>query len=98
IGLNDETVKGLGGDDNSGSGAARFAWDCYRRLIQMYGDVVLNIAHENFEDIIDTHKRRNALKLDTEIDADCWKEIVGEFKQVVQRDTGKPFPQDPQEQ
>ena len=90
IGLNDETVKGLG--DN------RFAWDCYRRLIQMYGDVVLNVAHDHFEDVLDTHKRRNALKLDTEIDVDGWKEIVGEFKALVLRDTGKPFPQDPHAQ
>ena len=98
IGLNDETVKSLGDVTVHGSGAARFAWDCYRRLIQMYGDVVLNVAHDHFEDIIETHKRGNGWKLDTDIDADGWKEIVGEFKELVQRETGKPFPQNPQEQ
>jgi len=90
IGLNDETVKGLG--DN------RFAWDCYRRLIQMYSDVVLEVDHDHFEDVMETYKRRNGLKVDTDIDVDGWKEIVGEYKELVQRETGKPFPQDPQEQ
>jgi pyruvate,orthophosphate dikinase len=90
IGLNDETVIGLG--DN------RFAWDCYRRLIQMYGDVVLNVGRDHFEDVLDTYKRRNALKQDTDIDAEGWKEIVAQFKALVQKDTGKPFPQDPHEQ
>jgi len=90
IGLNDETVKGLG--DN------RFAWDCYRRLIQMYSDVVLEVDHDHFEDILETYKRRNDLKVDTAIDVDGWKEIVGEYKELVERETGKPFPQDPQEQ
>lgn len=90
IGLNDETVKGLG--DN------RFAWDCYRRLIQMYSDVVLNVDHDHFEDVLETFKRRNGLKVDTDIDVDGWREIVGEYKELVVRDTNKPFPQDPQEQ
>ncbi|MBI3440915.1 MAG: pyruvate, phosphate dikinase [Proteobacteria bacterium] len=90
IGLNDNTVKGLGDD--------RFAWDCYRRLIQMYGDVVMGVNRDHFEDLIDTYKRRNALKLDTEIDADGWKEIVTLFKTLVQRETGTPFPQDPHAQ
>lgn len=90
IGLNDETVKGLG--DN------RFAWDCYRRLIQMYGNVVLEVAKDHFDDIIDTHKRRNALKLDTDINVDGWKEIVGLFKTLVQKETGKPFEQNPNAQ
>ncbi|MBU6475867.1 MAG: pyruvate, phosphate dikinase, partial [Alphaproteobacteria bacterium] len=90
IGLNDETVKSLGD--------ARFAWDCYRRLIQMYSDVVLDVAHDHFEDALDTYKRRNALKLDTDIDADGWRELVGAYKDIVKRDTGHPFPQDPQAQ
>src|SRR3990167_7227301 len=90
IGLNDETVIGLG--DN------RFAWDCYRRLIQMYGDVVLGVDRDRFEDILDTYKRRSALKLDTDIDAAGWQDIVAQFKALVQKDTGKPFPQDPQAQ
>ena len=90
LGLNDETIRGLG--DN------RFAWDCYRRLIQMYGDVVMGVDHDHFEDVLDTFKRRNGLKLDTEIDVEGWKDIVGQFKALVQRDAGKPFPQSPQEQ
>jgi pyruvate,orthophosphate dikinase len=90
IGLNDETVKGLG--DN------RFAWDCYRRLIQMYSDVVLNVDHDHFEDILDSYKRRKGVRQDTDIDVDGWRDIVSQFKALVQKDTGKPFPQDPQEQ
>lgn len=90
IGLNDETVKGLG--DN------RFAWDCYRRLIQMYADVVLEVDHDHFEDVLDTYKRRNNLKQDTDISVDGWREIVAQFKDIVQKHTKAPFPQDPREQ
>ncbi len=90
IGLNDKTIMGLGNN--------RFAWDCYRRLIQMYGDVVQGVDHDHFEDILDSHKRRHALKLDTDIDAEGWQEIVAQFKALVQKDTGKPFPQDPHDQ
>jgi len=94
LGLNDETVEGLA----EHSGDARFAWDSYRRFIQMYGDVVLGVDHHEFEDVIDTYKRRNDLSQDTEIDVEGWREIVGEFKDIVQNDLGKPFPEDPQEQ
>lgn len=90
IGLNDETVKGLG--DN------RFAWDCYRRLIQMYSDVVLGVDHDHFEDVLDTYKRRKALKQDTDIDVDGWKNIVDQYKAIVQKETKAPFPQDVREQ
>ncbi len=90
IGLNDETVKSLGD--------ARFAWDCYRRLIQMYSDVVLNVAHDHFEDALDTYKRRNGLKVDTDVDAGGWRELVAAYKDIVKRETGQPFPQDPQAQ
>ena len=94
IGLNDTTVAGLA----SFSGNERFAFDCYRRLIQMYGDVVMNVEHDHFEDIIDTYKRRNGLSLDTDINAVGWKEIVEQFKTLIQKEAGKPFPQNPQEQ
>lgn len=94
IGLNDATVSGLAG----ASGNARFAFDCYRRLIQMYSDVVLGVDHDHFEDILDTHKRRAGYKLDTEMTADDWKEIVSAFKTLVQKETGAPFPQDPHQQ
>ena len=94
LGLNDETVKGL----EEQSGDARFAWDSYRRFIQMYGDVVLGVDHHDFEDVIDTFKRDNDLQQDTQITADGWKEIVAEYKELVERELGRPFPEDPKEQ
>ncbi len=94
LGLNDETVEGLVRQ----SGDERFAWDSYRRFIQMYGDVVLGVDHHEFEDVIDTYKRRNDISQDTDIDADGWKEIVTEYKDLIQNDLGQPFPVDPQEQ
>ncbi|MBI1257678.1 MAG: pyruvate, phosphate dikinase [Chloroflexi bacterium] len=94
LGLNDETVEGL----TKKSGDERFAWDSYRRFITMYGDVVLGVAHHDFEDILDTHKRDEDITQDTEVTAEGWKAIVAEFKEMVERETGKPFPMDPQEQ
>jgi len=94
LGLNDETVEGL----VQASGDERFAWDSYRRFIQMYGDVVLGVDHHDFEDVIERYKRDEALKQDTDITADGWKEIVAEYKEIVERETGKPFPNDPHEQ
>ena len=94
LGLNDETVKGL----EKQSGDARFAWDSYRRFIQMYGDVVLGVDHHEFEDVIDTYKRDNDCAQDTDIDADGWKDIVAEYKELVERELGKPFPTDPKQQ
>ena len=94
LGLNDETVQGL----ESRSGDPRFAWDSYRRFIQMYGDVVLGVDHHHFEDVLDTHKRRNGYTQDTEISAAEWQDIVGEYKQIVRDETGNDFPQDPNEQ
>lgn len=94
LGLNDETIKGL----EYRSCDPRFAWDSYRRFIQMYGDVVLGVDHHNFEDVLDTHKRRNGYAQDTEISATEWQEIVTEYKQIVKDETGRAFPQDPHEQ
>jgi len=94
LGLNDDTVEGLAVQ----SGDERFAWDSYRRFIQMYGDVVLGVDHHEFEDVIDTYKRRNNLAQDTDILAEGWKEIVTEYKDLVQDALGRPFPFDPQEQ
>ncbi len=94
LGLNDETVQGLAEQ----SGDERFAWDSYRRFVQMYGDVVLGVEHHEFEDVIDTYKRDNDCAKDTDITAEGWKEIVVEFKDVVEREIGKPFPHDPAEQ
>ena len=94
LGLNDATVEGLAAQ----SGDARFAWDSYRRFIQMYGDVVLGVDHHEFEEIIDGHKRDNGITQDTDVTADGWREIVAAFKAVVQKDLGRPFPADPKEQ
>ena len=69
LGLNDVTVEGLA----KKSGDGRFAWDSYRRFIQMYGDVVLGVDHDNFEEIIDTQKMMGGLALDTDLGADDWK-------------------------
>ncbi len=94
LGLNDVTVEGLalkGGD-------ARFAWDSYRRFIQMYGDVVLGVDHDNFEEIIDTQKMMKGAALDTDLDADDWKAVATGFMERVEDETGKPFPQDPRDQ
>ncbi len=94
LGLNDETVEGLA----KASGDERFAWDSYRRFIQMYGDVVLGVDHHEFEDVIERYKRDEDLKQDTDISAAGWKEIVGEYKKLVEKELGKPFPSDPHEQ
>ncbi len=94
LGLNDDTIKGL----ITKSGDERFAWDSYRRFIQMYGDVVMGVDYHSFEDVIDSYKRREDLKNDTEIDAAGWKDIVSEFKQIVRDEAGKDFPTEPKEQ
>lgn len=94
LGLNSDTVNGLA----KASGDERFAWDSYRRFIQMYSDVVLGVDHYEFEDIIDTHKRQMMITEDTDITADAWKDIVAEYLEIVKRETGADFPQDPKEQ
>jgi len=94
LGLNDVTVEGLA----KKSGDERFAWDSYRRFVQMYGDVVMGLDHHDFEDILDTYKREEDIGQDTEINADGWKDIVKEYKALVERELGKPFPDDPKEQ
>jgi len=94
LGLNDETVKAIGED----AGDMRFAYDSYRRFIQMYSDVVLGVDHHEFEEILEEHKSRNDLSLDTEITAEDWVGIIDRFKDLVENDLGKPFPQDPHEQ
>ena len=94
LGLNDETVEGLA----KLSGDARFAYDSYRRFIQMYSDVVLELEHGVFEEILGTHKDTNDYRSDTELTADDWREVVAQFKRAVERELGKPFPADPKEQ
>ena len=94
LGLNDETVQGLA--DTSGD--ARFAWDSYRRFIQMYGDVVLGVDHGLFEEALEIAKEDNGYYADTELSAEEWQGLVAEYKAIVERELGKPFPQDPVEQ
>jgi pyruvate,orthophosphate dikinase len=94
LGLNDETVEGLA----KRAGDERFAYDSYRRFIQMYGDVVLGVDHSVFEDILDTHKNEKGVILDTELDAEDWRIIVQSFKAVVEDEIGRPFPQDTAQQ
>jgi len=90
LGLNDETVQGLA----RLSGDERFAFDSYRRFIQMYSNVVLGLDHHMFEEILDDAKDRVGAYVDTDLTADDWKEVVGLYKQAVQGELGKPFPQD----
>lgn len=94
LGLNDETVEGLA----TVSGDRRFAYDSYRRFIQMYGDVVLGVDHYHFEDILETVKEDKGVTLDTDMGADDWAEVVEAFKKKVKTELGEPFPQDPREQ
>ncbi|KZM49199.1 pyruvate, phosphate dikinase [Labrenzia sp. OB1] len=94
LGLNDRTVEALAME----SGDRRFAYDSYRRFIQMYSDVVLGVDHHEFEEILEDYKERNELKLDTDIDADAWSGLIEKFKALVEEELEKPFPQDPQEQ
>lgn len=94
LGLNDETVEAIAEE----AGDRRFAYDSYRRFIQMYSDVVLGLDHHEFEEILEDYKERNDLTLDTEIDAYAWVGIIQKFKALVEEELEKPFPQDPQEQ
>ena len=89
LGLNDETVKGLAAK----SGSERFAYDSYRRFIQMYSNVVLDVDHGVFEDILENHKNLNGHSLDTDLAADDWREVIDAYKEAIERETGKPFPQ-----
>jgi pyruvate,orthophosphate dikinase len=89
LGLNDQTVEGLA----ARTGNARFAYDSYRRFIQMYANVVLGVDHGVFEDILDTHKNLNGHSLDTDLDADDWREVIGKYKDAVRQETKADFPQ-----
>lgn len=94
LGLNDDTVNGLA----NVSGDARFAWDSYRRFIQMYGDVVLEIDHGLFEEALEIAKEDAGYFADTEMTAEDWQALVAEYKRIVREELGREFPQDPQEQ
>jgi len=94
LGLNDDTVAGLA----RASGDARFAWDSYRRFIQMYADVVLDLDHGAFEEALEVAKEDRGLTLDTELDAEALTGLVAEYKTLVEAGWGRPFPQDVHDQ
>jgi len=94
LGLNDETVEALArATDNP-----RFAYDSYRRFVNMYGDVVLGVEHDAFEELLSARKAAKGVEADTDLDADDLRALVGEYKALVAERTGKPFPDDPHEQ
>ncbi|CDO38784.1 MULTISPECIES: pyruvate, phosphate dikinase [Novosphingobium] len=94
LGLNDETVEGL----SATSGDERFAWDSYRRFIQMYSDVVLGVEHHLFEEALEIAKEDNGYLNDVEMTADNWRAIVRQYKGIVESELGHAFPQDVNEQ
>src|SRR5437016_5776846 len=94
LGLNDESVEALAKLSNN----PRFAYDSYRRLIQMFGNVVLDIEKHEFDEVFDGKKKQRKVKLDTELDAKALKEVIAEYKKVVKKHTKRDFPQDPHEQ
>ncbi|MDX2210476.1 MAG: pyruvate, phosphate dikinase [Sphingopyxis sp.] len=94
LGLNDATVEGLAAT----SGDARFAWDSYRRFIQMYADVVMGLDHAAFEEALEIAKEDRGYFLDTELEAEDLKALVAEYNVLVEAQSGAPFPQDPRDQ
>lgn len=94
LGLNDESVHALGHD----AGDARFAWDSYRRFIQMYGDVVMGVDHDVFEEILEDEKARLGHEQDTELSAVEWQHVITRYKEAIEEALGEPFPQDPEVQ
>jgi pyruvate,orthophosphate dikinase len=94
LGLNDATARGLA----ERSGDPRFAYDSYRRFIQMYGNVVLGVDHHHFEEILENAKRDRSVTLDTEMKAEDWQAVIADYKKAVEHELGKPFPQDVHEQ
>jgi len=89
LGLNDKTVLGLA----KSSGDERFAWDSYRRFIQMYSNVVLEVGHHYFEEALELRKEDLGVHMDTDLKAADWRAVVTEYKKIVEKRTGKPFPQ-----
>src|SRR5579872_5440393 len=94
LGLNDESVEALAKRSNN----PRFAYDSYRRLIQMFGNVVLEIPKSEFDEVFDNKKKQKKAKLDTDLDAKTLKEVIAEYKKVVKKQAKRDFPQDPHEQ
>jgi pyruvate, orthophosphate dikinase len=94
LGLNDDTVEALARE----AGDARFAYDSYRRFIQMYGDVVMGVDHDLFEEILDSVKADGGHEQDTAITAEEWRRVIEEYKSLVKRELDRDFPQDPRQQ
>jgi pyruvate,orthophosphate dikinase len=94
LGLNDETVKGLAEQ----SGSPRFAYDSYRRFLQMYGDVVLGVPFDNFEHLLAAKRLTSGVRTDAELSAETLQALVQEYQSLIRSTTGKPFPSDPREQ
>jgi pyruvate,orthophosphate dikinase len=94
LGLNDQTAEGL----SRLSGDRRFAYDSYRRFIQMYSNVVLGVSHDEFEHILDDYKESRDFILDTDLGAESWIEVIALYKKTIEKKTGKPFPQEPKDQ
>ena len=94
LGLNEEVVNSLAEQ----SGNVRWAWDCYRRFIQMYSDVVMEVSKSEFEKLIDAKKAQKGVKQDVELDADDLKDLAEQFKAMYKKAIGKDFPSDPEEQ
>ncbi|WP_374829926.1 pyruvate, phosphate dikinase [Paenochrobactrum pullorum] len=94
LGLNDQTVEAIAREAND----ARFAYDSYRRFIQMYSDVVLGVDHAFFEEILEDKKAGLGTEVDTDLTADDWKDVIAKYKATVEEELGKPFPQDPKQQ
>jgi pyruvate,orthophosphate dikinase len=98
VGLNDESVRGLARQAGGDAGAERFAWDSYRRLIQMFGKTVCGVPGEMFEHALDAAKEAKGTKNDLDLDATDLREVVRAFKEIFSDHTGRGFPQDPREQ
>ena len=94
VGLNDDSIQGLIAQTES----ERFAWDSYRRLLQMYGKTVMGVEGDLFEEAIEAAKEKKGVSNDLELDTDDLKDLVGSFKQIVAKEAGRDFPQDPTEQ
>lgn len=94
LGLNDTSVEGVAKNTNN----ERFAYDCYRRFIQMFGNVVMRVEHYKFEEKIELIKEKYGVEVDTDVTAQGWKEVVTLYKEVILKETGREFPQDAIEQ
>ncbi|MEG6520790.1 pyruvate, phosphate dikinase [Desulfotomaculum sp. 1211_IL3151] len=94
LGLNDQTVTALA--DSSGN--ARWAYDCYRRFIQMFGNVVLDLEHHKFEAVLEDQKHKRNVEFDNQLTSEDWQEVIEKYKYIVRKETGSDFPQDPKEQ